>query len=72
MLNPMNSNNLYVDLLGFFRPSIVMGNKLHIFELTVGYETNLKIILNINRINTKMLLDPGTIICVSRKCALYR
>ena len=55
MLQPMNSNNLYVDLPGFFSPSIVTGNEhrpdlllttndncLYILELTVGYETNLR------------------------------
>ena len=55
MLQPINSNNLYVDLPGFFSPSIVTGNEhrpdlllttndncLYILELTVGYETNLR------------------------------
>ena len=55
MIQPMISNNLYVDLPGFFSPSIVTGNEhrpdlllttndncLYILELTVGYETNLR------------------------------
>ncbi len=55
ILQPMNFNNLYVDLPGFLNPSIVTGDKyrpdlllttkdncLYILELTVGYETNLR------------------------------
>ncbi len=55
IVQPMNFNNLYVDLPGFLNPSIVTGDKyrpdlmltrkdncLYILELTVGYETNLR------------------------------
>ena len=55
ILQPMNFNNLYVDLPGFLNPTIVTGDKyrpdlllttkdncLYILELTVGYETNLR------------------------------
>ena len=55
IVQPMNFNNLYVDLPGFLIPSIVTGDKyrpdlllttkdncLYILELTVGYETNLR------------------------------
>ena len=64
MLQPMISNTLYVDLPGFFSPSIVTGtehrpdlllttndNCLYIHELTVGYETNHR--NNIKRIQDK-------------------
>ncbi len=55
IVQPMNFNNLYVDLPGFLNPSIVTSDKyrpdlllmtkdncLYILELTVGYETNLR------------------------------
>ena len=56
ILQPIHSEKLYVDLPGFLNPSIVTGDKyepdlllstkdncLCIIELTVGYETNVRI-----------------------------
>ena len=51
-----NNNNIYVDLTGFITPSVITGDELrpdlllaienklsYILELTVGFETSLKI-----------------------------
>ena len=62
-------STLYVDLPGFFSPSIITGNtfrpdlllsqqikKLFVLELTVGFETNLNINAQRKRDNYQQLL----------------